>query len=84
MSFRTSEQFPDELLTSLPDVSSVHRHGDTVVVTGVRDVVTDVVLALHGAGIRARQVRVESASLEQAFLSLTGDAAPPPAPGGTA
>ncbi|HEY5187356.1 MAG TPA: ABC transporter ATP-binding protein [Actinomycetes bacterium] len=48
MSFRTSGPFPDELLTSLPDVSSVHRHGDTVVVTGVRDLVTDVVLALHG------------------------------------
>ena len=84
MSFRMAGPLPEGLLSSLPDVSSVHRHGDTVTVTGVRDVVTDVVLALHGAGIRAREVRVDSASLEEAFLSLTADPAPsPPADGST-
>ena len=83
MSFRTSASFPDVLLTVLPDVMSVHRQGDTVVVTGVRDVVTDVVLALHEAGIRTRAVRVDSASLEQAFLSLTEGPTSPPATGGT-
>jgi ABC-2 type transport system ATP-binding protein len=77
MSFLPSIPFPDGLLTSLPDVTTLERHGETVALAGVGDMVTDVVLALHGAGIRPRQVRVESASLEQAFLSLTGDPTTP-------
>lgn len=77
MSFRTSGPFPDELLTSLPEVSGLRRQGDTVVLTGGLDVVTDVILALHDVGVRAREVRVESASLEQAFLALTADQGSP-------
>ena len=82
MSFRPSGPFPDDLLTALPDVTGLHRQGETVVVTGGLDVVTDVILALHEAGVRAREVRVESASLEQAFLALTEDPTPPADPGG--
>ena len=67
----------DRLLTSLPDVTSVHRQGDRVVLTGTDEVVTDVILALNEAGIRARQVSVESSSLEQAFLTLTSEDSPP-------
>jgi ABC-2 type transport system ATP-binding protein len=81
MSFRPSEPFADALLASLSSVTSVERHGETVVVTGTGDVVTDIVLALHGAGVRPRQVRVESASLEQAFWSLTVDPTRPSRPG---
>jgi len=81
MSFHPSGPFADALLACLPDVTSLERHGETVVVTGVGDMVTDIVLALHGAGIRPRHVRVESASLEQAFLTLTGDATASPSDG---
>ena len=77
MSFRPSGPFVDRLLTSLPDVTSVHRQGDRVVLTGTDEVVTDVILALNEAGIRARQVSVESSSLEQAFLTLTSEGSPP-------
>jgi ABC-2 type transport system ATP-binding protein len=84
MSFRPSGPFPDPVLTSLPEVTSVHRQGDTVVVTGTDEVVTDVILALHEAGVRARQVSVEFSSLEQAFLALTADDAAAASPGGAA
>jgi ABC-2 type transport system ATP-binding protein len=78
MSFRPSGPIADRLLTSLPDVTSVHRQGDRVVLTGTDEVVTDVILALNEAGTRAQQVSVESSSLEQAFLTLTGEDFPPP------
>lgn len=81
MSFHPSGPFADALLAGLPDVTSLERHGGTVVVTGIGDMVTDVVLALHAAGVRPRQVRVESASLEQAFLTLTGDPQAPTSDG---
>lgn len=82
MSFRPSGPFPDDLLTALPEVTGLRRQGETVVVTGGLDVVTDVVLALHESGVRAREVRVESASLEQAFLDLTADPTPTADPDG--
>lgn len=82
MSFRPSRPFVDRLLTSLPDVTTVHRQGDRVVLTGTDEVVTDVILALNEAGIRARQVSVESSSLEQAFLTLTSEDSPPASTGG--
>ena len=84
MSFRPSGPFVDRLLTSLPDVTSVHRQGDRVVLTGTDEVVTDVILALNEAGIRARQVSIESSSLEQAFLTLTSEDSPPASTGGAA
>ena len=55
-----------------------------VVLTGTDEVVTDVILALNEAGIRARQVSVESSSLEQAFLTLTSEDSPPASTDGAA
>jgi ABC-2 type transport system ATP-binding protein len=52
-------------------VSAVEHHGEDVVVTGSGDLVTAVVLALDRAGLDARDVRTETASLEDAFLALT-------------
>ncbi|MBI1376871.1 MAG: ATP-binding cassette domain-containing protein [Frankiales bacterium] len=73
MEFRPSVEVDDEVLRRLGSVSGVSRHGDRVVVSGSGDVVTDVVLALDAVGCRAREVRVETASLEQAFLTLTAE-----------
>ena len=61
----------DEVLWGLPQVSAVEHHGEDVVVTGSGDLVTAVVLALDRAGLDARDVRTETASLEDAFLALT-------------
>jgi ABC-2 type transport system ATP-binding protein len=70
--FVPSGPFPDLLLTQLPEVKAVEHHGRHVVVTGARDLVNAVILTLAGAGITAGDVEVESATLEDAFLQLTG------------
>jgi hypothetical protein len=44
-------------------------------VTGTGNLVTDVVLALDRAGLRAEDVRPETARLEDAFLALTDEGA---------
>ena len=54
-------------------MSAVEHHGEDVVVTGSGDLVTAVVLALDRAGLDARDVRTETASLEDAFLALTDE-----------
>jgi ABC-2 type transport system ATP-binding protein len=80
--FTPTEPFPDELLTALPEVSAVEHHGPEVVVAGSGDLVTEVVLALHRAGIHAEDVQTETANLEDAFLALT-DETPHDTNGGT-
>ena len=71
--FTPTESLPDELLTALPEVSAVEHRGPEVVVAGSGDLVTAVVLALHGAGIHAEDVQTETANLEDAFLALTDE-----------
>jgi ABC-2 type transport system ATP-binding protein len=58
-------------LEALAEVGSLERHGADLVVSGTGDLLTAVVLALHDAGLRAEDVRTETASLEDAFLRLT-------------
>jgi ABC-2 type transport system ATP-binding protein len=69
--FRPSVPIDDELLTSLPDVTSVTRQGDVVLVTGTSNALNAVTSVLARNQIVARQLRVEQASLEDAFVSLT-------------
>ena len=70
--FRPSVPLDDRLLEALPDVSSVIHRGDVVVVTGSNNALNAVTSVLAQRGIIARQLRVEQASLEDAFLALTG------------
>jgi ABC-2 type transport system ATP-binding protein len=70
--FVPSGPFDDRLLTGLPEVKGVERHGRHVVVSGSRDLVSAVILALASAGLTAGDVQVESATLEDAFVLLTG------------
>jgi ABC-2 type transport system ATP-binding protein len=70
--FRPSVPFDDTLLTSLPDVTSVIHRGDVVVVTGNSNALNAVTSVLARQQIVARQLRVEQASLEDAFVELTG------------
>ncbi|MGZ4293598.1 MAG: hypothetical protein ACXVRM_05105 [Solirubrobacteraceae bacterium] len=71
---RAPEAAADELLRALPGVTTVERHGADLVVSGSGDLVTEVVLALDRGGLRAEDVRPETARLEDAFLALTDEA----------
>jgi ABC-2 type transport system ATP-binding protein len=71
--FRPSVPFDDQLLTSLPEVTSIIHRGDVVVVTGTGDVLAAVTSVLARHQIVAGQLRVEQASLEDAFVALTGN-----------
>jgi ABC-2 type transport system ATP-binding protein len=64
--------FDDRLLTGLAEVSRVEHDGQHVVVTGTGELVNAVILALHAAGVTARDVRLDSSNLEDAFVKLTG------------
>ena len=63
----------------LPEVTSVIHRGDVVVVTGNGNALNAVTSVLARHGIVAQQLRVDQASLEDAFLALTGrhDGQPP-------
>ena len=70
--FRPSRELADELLTSLPDVSSVIRRGEMVIVNGNDNALSAVTAVLARNQIVAERLRVEQASLEDAFVELTG------------
>jgi ABC-2 type transport system ATP-binding protein len=72
--FRPSVPLDDALLASLPDVTSVIRRGDDVVVTGNSNALNAVTSVLARRQIVAQHLRVEQASLEDAFIALTGGA----------
>jgi ABC-2 type transport system ATP-binding protein len=70
--FVPSGPFDDRLLTGLAEVSRVEHDGQHVVVTGTGELVNAVILALHAAGVTARDVQLDSSNLEDAFVKLTG------------
>jgi ABC-2 type transport system ATP-binding protein len=70
--FVPSAPFDDRLLTELPEVGTVTRNGSHVVVTGTGELVNAVILVLGTAGVTARDVQLETSSLEDAFVKLTG------------
>lgn len=70
--FVPSAPFDQELLTVLPEVAHVERHGRRVLVRGSGDLVNAVVLTLAAAGVTAHDVELTSPNLEDAFIELTG------------
>jgi ABC-2 type transport system ATP-binding protein len=70
--FRPSAPVDDWMLESLPEVSKVTHKGDAVVVTGTSEALSAVISVLARNRIVAEQLRVEQASLEDAFLAITG------------
>jgi ABC-2 type transport system ATP-binding protein len=70
--FLPSAPFDDHLLTGLPEVTGLEHAGQHVVVTGTGELVNAVILALHAAGVTARDVQLDSSNLEDAFVKLTG------------
>lgn len=71
LTFRATADL-DALLAALPEVSHVSRDGDRTVVAGDGDLLAAVVGALGRHGATPADLRVEQASLEDAFVALTG------------
>jgi ABC-2 type transport system ATP-binding protein len=71
--FVPSARFDDRLLTGLPEVRRVEHEGQHVTVAGAGGLVNAVILALHTAGVTARDVQLDSSSLDDAFVKLTGN-----------
>jgi ABC-2 type transport system ATP-binding protein len=69
--FVPSIPFDSRVLTVLPEVTDVAREGPRVRVTGTGDLVGAVVRALEAAGVQARDMQVESVTLDDAYLRLT-------------
>ncbi len=70
--FRPSAPLDEGLLEALPEVTSVVRTGKTVVVTGTGNVLAAVTSLLARQQVIANDLRVEQASLDDAFVTLTG------------
>jgi ABC-2 type transport system ATP-binding protein len=70
--FLPSAPFDETLLTDLPEVSRLEYEGQHVAVTGTGELVNVVIMTLAAAGVTARDVQLDSSSLEDAFVKLTG------------
>ena len=75
--FRPSAPIEDSLLTSLPEVTSVSRRGGQIFVNGNENALGAVTALLARHGVTAEQLRVEQASLDDAFVALTGNGRQP-------
>jgi ABC-2 type transport system ATP-binding protein len=75
--FRTSVPFDERALAALPEVSGVRRDGARLTVTGWGDVLASVVSLLARQGVIAEGLRLEQASLDDAYAALTGRAFEP-------
>jgi ABC-2 type transport system ATP-binding protein len=60
----------DDLLSGLNGVSSVTRHGEEMAVFGTAETLSSVTMALASHGIVAHRLRVDSPSLDDAYLSI--------------
>jgi ABC-2 type transport system ATP-binding protein len=70
--FRPATPLDDLLLSDLPEVHSVTRKGPQVLVTGTGDLLQAVTSVLARNHVVAADLRVEQASLDDAFLAMTG------------
>ncbi|TDE52851.1 ABC transporter ATP-binding protein [Nonomuraea mesophila] len=72
VTFRPSAPVDDAVLLALSEVRDVTRSGDQVVVTGSGNLAPTVTLALAREQIVPGDLRIERATLDDAFLALTG------------
>jgi ABC-2 type transport system ATP-binding protein len=72
--FRPSVPLDDTVLAGLAEVREVRRHGSRLEVIGEGNVLHAVTAALAAHQIIANDLRVEQASLDDAFVRLTGRA----------
>jgi ABC-2 type transport system ATP-binding protein len=72
MRFRPNTELDDSLLRAIPEVKTVTRKGRQVIVTGTGNLVHAVISVLARHQIVAVELRVDQASLDDAFVALTG------------
>lgn len=70
--FYPSVPVADDVFGDLPDVTGVRHNGKQLTITGTGDVVYSVVLTLAQRDVVAQDLQIEQASLEDAYLMLTG------------
>ena len=70
--FRPSAELAEAAIADLPQVTDVCRDGDEVVVTGTADALAAVTALLARRDVFPERLRVEQATLEDAFVALTG------------
>jgi ABC-2 type transport system ATP-binding protein len=70
--FIPSKPFDDRLLKALPEVKTLERQGKHVRAVGSGQLVNAIILTLAQNGIEALDVQMEMATLEDAFVKLTG------------
>lgn len=70
--FVPSKPFDDQLLKALPEVKTVEHHGKYVKVVGSGQLINTVILTLAKNGIEALDADTQGATLEDAFVKLTG------------
>jgi ABC-2 type transport system ATP-binding protein len=70
--FMPSKPFEEKVLTALPEVKSVERQGKHVKVVGSGQLVNAVIKTLADHDVEALDVETEGATLEDAFVNLTG------------
>ncbi|GHH65765.1 multidrug ABC transporter ATP-binding protein [Streptosporangium violaceochromogenes] len=70
--FRPSRPFHDAVLTDLPEVGEVRHEAGRIEVTGTGDLLLAITTALSSAQVVPGDLRLERATLDDAFLALTG------------
>jgi ABC-2 type transport system ATP-binding protein len=70
--FVPSKPFDDRLLKALPEVKTLEHQGKHVKVVGCGQLVNAVILTLAKNGIEALDMQMGGATLEDAFVKLTG------------
>jgi ABC-2 type transport system ATP-binding protein len=70
--FVPSQPFEDGLLTALPEVRTLEHQGKHIRVVGSGQLVNALVLTLARNGVEALDIQMEGATLEDAFVQLTG------------
>jgi ABC-2 type transport system ATP-binding protein len=70
--FRPDRPLELALLAALPQVTDVHPEGEEVVVAGTADALAVVTAELARRDVFPERLRVEQATLEDAFVALTG------------
>lgn len=84
ISFTPSQPLDQQELERLPQAVSVEHRAGRIVINGTDETVDAVVSLLARHRITAARLRVSDASLDDAFLDLTGPPAPDAADSGTA
>jgi ABC-2 type transport system ATP-binding protein len=70
--FVPSQPFDDQLLKALPEVKTIEYQGKHVKVVGSGQLVNAIIQTLAQNGVEALDIQSEGATLEDAFVKLTG------------